>query len=247
MKRILSTLKDKWPEYILEILVITIGILGAFALNSWNENLKNRQLVQDYYCHFLADINQDQVTIHTLLAEAQLRLKKSNELLVELVSASPDKEKSITLMLESTARLSYAFNPISAGYDDLKSSGNLNTFTDQIIVDRVGTYLQDTKGLSGNILYNGQIGLNEMFEIDDFYEIGFIDNSFLKGGIDTTIVRAEFFDKNPLTLSQQKKLKHIASLLIALNYRNFQHYQLILTKLESVKLMLETKCQTTFE
>jgi hypothetical protein len=42
MKRILSTLNEKWPEYILEILVLIIGIYGAFELANYGET-RNRK------------------------------------------------------------------------------------------------------------------------------------------------------------------------------------------------------------
>ena len=43
MKRILSTIIQKWPEYLLEIIVLVIGIYGAFELEGWGEKNARRR------------------------------------------------------------------------------------------------------------------------------------------------------------------------------------------------------------
>ncbi len=59
MKRITSTLSQKWPEYILEILVLIIGIFGAFELDSWNDHLKQLKGKEDYLERLLSNYNSN--------------------------------------------------------------------------------------------------------------------------------------------------------------------------------------------
>ena len=46
MKRVLTTLSEKWPEYLLEIIVLIIGIYGAFVLDNWNEDRMNEEAIR---------------------------------------------------------------------------------------------------------------------------------------------------------------------------------------------------------
>ena len=46
MKRILQTLSQKWPEYLIESIVIVASILGAYALDSWNEQRQREEKLQ---------------------------------------------------------------------------------------------------------------------------------------------------------------------------------------------------------
>lgn len=67
MKRIFNTLKNKWPEYLLEILVITIGILGAFTLDSWNEDRKTNSEIRKSLEALKSDLVQDTLLIRYTL------------------------------------------------------------------------------------------------------------------------------------------------------------------------------------
>ena len=59
MKHPFTLLKQKWPEYFLEILVITIGVLGAFWLSSWNENRKTGNLKREIIIQLRKDLQSD--------------------------------------------------------------------------------------------------------------------------------------------------------------------------------------------
>jgi hypothetical protein len=62
MKRIFTTLKEKWPEYLLEILVLIIGIYGAFALEEWSERKnkleRERLLVEEIHEEFVSNLEE---------------------------------------------------------------------------------------------------------------------------------------------------------------------------------------------
>jgi hypothetical protein len=59
MKKILNHLKENWIRHGFETLVVTIGILGAFTLNNWNEEKKNRALEIKILAEIRANLLQD--------------------------------------------------------------------------------------------------------------------------------------------------------------------------------------------
>ena len=71
MKKILETLKQRWAEYLLEIFVITIGILGAYGLNNWNEDRKERILESKYLKRLQTDLDHDSIYFNIRISNAR--------------------------------------------------------------------------------------------------------------------------------------------------------------------------------
>lgn len=127
MKQILTTLSHKWPEYLLEILVITIGILGAFALNNWNEERKAQQEEQVLLQQLLNEYESNLAQLKSKINTRNALIQSSKELLTYF-----DNPKEVTLddLMPRIANLglTVTFDPIQ---NNLFASGNINKISNQ--------------------------------------------------------------------------------------------------------------------
>ena len=121
MKRILSTLKDKWPEYILEILVLIIGIYGAFALDEWKEEQNDSKTQTEILIEVRNNLIEDLAAIQDDLTHMDsLRLGAH-----QIVESLKYNDKPTKKFKENIAKLHVAphFDPNVSGYKLLVSKG----------------------------------------------------------------------------------------------------------------------------
>lgn len=104
MKKILEHLQAEWYKYLLEILVITFGILGAFALNNWNENRKEREEEQVLLESLLSDFQQNDTLIQVGISEYERNIYLTFRMLQQMGQVPDNYQKLVvdTLIVKGT-------------------------------------------------------------------------------------------------------------------------------------------------
>jgi uncharacterized protein DUF6090 len=72
MKAIFSHIKEHWIKYSLETLVVMAGILGAYALNNWNEVRKDNKIELEIYAELNSSLRSDSVKLRETIEKLQL-------------------------------------------------------------------------------------------------------------------------------------------------------------------------------
>ena len=129
MKRILSLLKEKWPEYILEILVITIGILGAFALNNWNEdrNSKSREVL--YLQAINTEFKNNRTQFQQITGWHRISREALRGILKEYEKSQPNADS--LRLYASKAWATFTFDPSQSSIQSILSASSLDIIQNQ--------------------------------------------------------------------------------------------------------------------
>jgi biopolymer transport protein ExbB/TolQ len=79
--RIFTILARKWPEYLLEILVLIISIYGAFELENRNENKQRKVFELETLEQMMVNLRTDQENLMSINDEFKKALDATNKLL----------------------------------------------------------------------------------------------------------------------------------------------------------------------
>ena len=140
MKPVLNTLSKKWPEYLLEILVITIGILGAFALNSWNDQQKLSRQEEIILRNLKSDLEDDILGWNDAIRDLQERKGHVDSilLLIDRSIVQVDEELLVHWMITSGYIVDY--QPLFPTYNEILGAGQLNILSNTEIKKALASY-----------------------------------------------------------------------------------------------------------
>jgi len=78
MNKLLKTIQTKWAEYLIEILVIIVGILGAYTLDDWNQSRKDTKIEQEILQQVKTDLALDLSHLKYQIGQKDSLLKSCN-------------------------------------------------------------------------------------------------------------------------------------------------------------------------
>ncbi|WP_462248040.1 hypothetical protein [Ekhidna sp.] len=143
MKRIFKTLSQNWPEYFLEILVITIGILGAFTLNNWKEASDTKEQVYRSLKNLLSELEDDSVQFYYQERSSEMTLESVKRLLTMVKETGPANDSMEYFYHKSRSFILYV--PQNSSFNSMNQLGLLQHITDPDLLYKLQNYYTFTQ------------------------------------------------------------------------------------------------------
>ncbi|GAB3337184.1 hypothetical protein GCM10027299_48010 [Larkinella ripae] len=131
--KIITLIRERWPEYVLEILVIIVSITLSFLFDEWRERQRKAEVEQFYLKGLASDIETDRRELVKVIRETELVLQNAEKLV--RISERPVSPDSSRLVLDAIRFIMKRprFIAEDVTFLDLKSTGNMQMMTNPVL------------------------------------------------------------------------------------------------------------------
>ena len=155
MKRILSTFSQKWPEYIIEAIVIIASILGAYALDNWNEYNQDRNKEMYFLKRLEKEFSKDSANLAGAIKILNYKVDAGKELKAFLENPAGEQPKYLVRKAILGGRV-LVFRSFTPSFDEALASGQLSLIRNDSIKDIINYYKDYLEGLKTFTTDEGQ-------------------------------------------------------------------------------------------
>lgn len=122
--KLTNLLRERWPEYVLEIFVIIFSITISFALDEWKDERHKREMAQAYLKGLYREIQTDTSQLKEIIAETKQVIQQTKSL-SQINSQSPVTDYNRFVSQVRFVFKRPRFIAEDATFSDLKSTGNM--------------------------------------------------------------------------------------------------------------------------
>lgn len=121
---------ERWPEYVVEVIVVIIGITISFAISNFQQDSANKALSKVYLQDLREDIKSDAFTLKETIAQTDSILDSGKALLAQADSLSYSLTKQELVAHVRSIIRRPNFTSKNATFSSLKSSANFQLIQD---------------------------------------------------------------------------------------------------------------------
>jgi len=211
MKKTFTSLKENWIRYGFETIVITVGILGAFTLESLYDNMKTKETEYKLLNEMVSGLKND-ISILDVNIAFHEGGARACQIILESFEQDLSYNDSLSLYFAMTHNYT-VFAPNKGAYESIKSLGIEIIQNDTIRLESIRLYEQSYITLQENIVRFKEQVLNLQMNVDpplfegfNLFDIDKIDR--VKGSYGGRMVPTNFKDLK----TNQLYLYHLNSL-----------------------------------
>jgi tetratricopeptide (TPR) repeat protein len=200
---------SKYFKYAIgEIVLVVIGILIALQINTWNENRKSEDVINNYYTQILQDLAKDHKSVNNQI----LTLRSNIALYNKFVKDFPNQKNPETLVMSAT-KLNYTYLYLRFNtntIETLQTTGDI-----KLLPTKIRNKLIDLRNRQNNAIAisngNNSSFMNQLLSAG---KLGYERNILLLKGVSTQsnllykeLKAANNFPEIALTLNSAYSLK----------------------------------------